>query len=153
MKLLKTILLAAVIVSVVSCKSKNALAFNDKLVGIQHELLDKVNKMQGDTTTDAAAKLKGVQDLARQKLTEIKAMATPEGGEGFKEAMQKDISGIIDTYDILLKIVSAKEDEEKIAPLKEEFNKWQEKLEKLDNEVQEEQRKFAKANNIMLKPQ
>jgi hypothetical protein len=151
MKLLQQLLLAAVIITMVSCKGKNALAYNEKMVGIQQELMTKVNKMQADTTGDATAKLITFRDFAKQKRDEIKAAPAPDGGEAFKEAMVNDVTGIIESYDVLIKITEAEGDEAKLEPLRESFAVLEKKIAKLDDSVIDEQRKFAKANGIQLK--
>lgn len=147
---MQQLLLAAIIITLVSCKGKNALAYNEKMVGIQQELLTKATKMQTDTA-DALTKLTNVQDFAKKKLAEVKAAEAPSGGDAFKNALIADINAIIESYDVLIKITKAGEDETKLAPLREEFAGWQKKLDKLDDAVIEEQRKFAKANGIQLR--
>jgi hypothetical protein len=152
MKVLKQFLGLITIISLFSCKAKDAMDFNQKVVGIQKELMQKVNTLKGDTT-DGLNKLISIQDLAKAKRQEIKDLKTPSGGEGFKEAMINDFNGIVDSYDVLIKIKKAEGNESKLEPLREEFATWQTKLEKLDNEVLEKQREFAKANNIRLEAQ
>jgi hypothetical protein len=150
MKQVKGLLLTVIIVSVISCSNKNALAFNEKLVGIQHELMNKVTKMQADTA-DATSKLTTVRDFAKLKQDEVKALQAPGGGEDFKEAMLKDLDGIVQSYNVLIKITQAGNDEIKLAPLREEFAGWEKKIKQLDENVETEQRKFAKASHITLK--
>lgn len=150
MKLIQQLLLAAVIITLVSCKGKNALAYNEKMVGIQQELLAKVNKMKTDTS-DALGKLTTVRDFAVKKREEIKSAPAPDDAAAFKDAMVNDVTGIIESYEVLIKILNAGEDEAKLAPLREEFAVWEKKIAKLDDNVIEEQRKFAKANGIKLR--
>ncbi len=154
MKIIKQIIPGLAIILLVSCSQRNALDFNNKLVAIQQELMGKFSTMHTDDTAiniKTVAMLIDVQDFAKQKLDEVKGMQAPKGGEAFKEAMVNDLSGIIDSYSVLIKITEARNDEAKLAPLREDFAVWEKKLETLDDNVLEEQRKFAKANNIMLK--
>lgn len=152
MKFIKHFLLAVTIIAITaSCNTKNTLEFNEKLVNIQQELLGRVNKMEADTSSNALAKLQAFQSFAKTKRDEAKALQAPEGGEAFKEAMVNDISGVVESYDLLIKITQAEGDEAKLLPLREEFAVWEKKIEKLDENVLEEQRKFAKANRITLK--
>jgi hypothetical protein len=151
MKLMQQLLLAAIIITLVSCKGKNALAYNEKMVGIQQELMTKVNAMQADTSGNATAKLIGFRDFAKLKRDEIKAAVAPDDAEAFKTAMLNDVNGIIDSYDVLIKITEAEGDEAKLEPLREQFSALEKKIAKLDDLVIEEQRKFAKANGIQLK--
>lgn len=151
MKLIQQLLLAAAIITLVSCKGKNALAYNEKMVGIQQELMTKVNAMQADTSGNATAKLISFRDFAKQKRDEIKAAVAPDDAEAFKTAMINDVNGIIDSYDVLIKITEAEGDEAKLEPLREQFSALEKKIAKLDDNVIEEQRKFAKANGIKLR--
>ncbi|MGC4100973.1 hypothetical protein [Ferruginibacter sp.] len=145
----KIIASAAVLIMLVSCGAKNAQEFNNKLVGAQRSLMSEVNKAKTDSM-DALAKLKHIQDITKTKLKEINDLKTPEGGEGFKDAMVKDFEGIVDTYDILIKMVEKKDDATEVEALKIKLDEKQVKIEDLDQKVIDEQKKFADKYHIKL---
>jgi hypothetical protein len=150
MNKLQQLLVGAALLALVSCNGKSALAFNEKMVSIQGELLKQVEKMDADTSGDATTKLTTVRDFALVKLGEIKATEAPSSGEGFKTAMSASVNGMIESYNVLIKISSAPDDDPSITRLQTEYELWEKKLEKLDEEAEEAQKKFAKANNIRL---
>jgi uncharacterized protein (DUF342 family) len=151
MNKLQQLLLGAILVTLVSCNGKSALAFNEKMVSIQGELLKEVEKMDADTSGNATTKLTNVRNFALIKLGEIKATEAPSNGEGFKTAMAASVNGMIESYNLLIKISSAPDDDPSITGLQTEYELWEKKLEKLDEDAEEAQKKFAKANNITLK--
>ncbi|MBP6432423.1 MAG: hypothetical protein KA319_11720 [Ferruginibacter sp.] len=149
MKIKHVLVALLVVVALVSCNTKNAVEFNDKLVGMQKSLMTEVNKMQGDTT-NPEKKLSTIQQLAKDKITEIKKLEAPKDGEGFKQAMIDDFDGIVSSYDILLKMLKEKGNDEKLQQLQNELVTISSKVEKLDANVIVEQKKFASKYNIRL---
>lgn len=149
MKIKHGLIALLVVVALIGCNTKNALEFNDKLVGIQKSLMAEVNKMQGDTT-NAEKKLSHIQQLAKDKIAEIKKIEAPKDGEGFKQAMIDDFDGIVSSYDILLKMLKEQGNDEKLQQLQNELAVYTSKVEKLDANVIAEQKKFASKYNIRL---
>ncbi len=149
MKSLKLIALLITVVTLFSCGASGAKEFNDKLVKIQLNLMNDVNAMKTDTS-DALTKLTKVKNSAKAKILELKAVSGPKDGENFRQAMIDDFDGIVGSYDVLIKMLNAQDNELELAKLQEEFGGWQKKLELLDDKVQSEQKKFVASYNIRL---
>lgn len=149
MKSLKLIALLITVVTLFSCGASGAKEFNDKLVKIQLSLMDEVNAMKTDTL-GALTKLTKVKNSAKAKITEFKAVSGPKDGENFRQAMIDDFDGIISSYDVLIKMMYAQDNESELAKLQDEFGEWQKKLEVLDEKVLSEQKKFVARYNIRL---
>jgi hypothetical protein len=152
MKLLKLIAVLFTLVTMVSCGAQQAKDFNDKLVGIQTSLMNTVNGMKSDSS-DAITKLTKVQNVAKAKIAEAKALQGPKDGEGFRQAMIDDFDGIVGSYDVLIKMLNQQGDEKALAKLQDEFSVWEKKLELLDDKVMSEQKKFVAKYNIKLEKQ
>lgn len=149
MKTLKLIALLITVVTLFSCGTSGAKEFNDKLVKIQLSLMDEVDAMKTDTL-DALTKLTKVKNSAKAKITEFKAVNGPKDGENFRQAMIDDFDGIISSYDVLIKMMYAQDNESELAKLQDEFGEWQKKLEVLDEKVLSEQKKFVAKYNLRL---
>jgi hypothetical protein len=149
MKMKHVLAALLVIVALIGCNTKNAVEFNDKLVGIQKSLMTEVNKMQSDTA-NPEKKLSTIQQLAKDKIVEIKKIEAPKDGEAFKQAMIDDFDGIVNSYDILLKMMKEQGNDEKLRQLQNELAAISDKVDKLDANVITEQKKFASKYNIRL---
>jgi hypothetical protein len=149
MKSLKLIAVLFTLVFLVSCGAQQAKDFNDKLVGIQMSLMNEVNGMKSDTA-DALGKLTKVQNAAKAKIAEAKALEGPKDGEGFRQAMINDFDGIVGSYGVLINMLKQQGNDEELKKLQDEFDGWQKKIEVLDENVMVEQKKFVAKYNIKL---
>jgi hypothetical protein len=149
MKSLKLIAVLFTLVLLVSCGAQQAKDFNDKLVGIQMSLMNEVNGMKSDTA-DALGKLTKVQNAAKAKIAEAKALEGPKDGEGFRQAMINDFDGIVGSYGVLINMLKQQGNDEELKKLQDEFDGWQKKIELLDENVITEQKKFVAKYNIKL---
>ncbi len=149
MKSLKLIAVLFTLVALVSCGTKDAKDFNDKLVGIQMSLMNEVNNMKSDTA-DALGKLTKVQNAAKAKIAEAKALSGPKDGEAFRQAMINDFDGIVGSYGVLINMLKQQGNDEQLKKLQDEFDGWQKKIEVLDENVMVEQKKFVAKYNIRL---
>jgi len=149
LKITRFIPLVALVILLVSCDAKKAQDFNNKIVEAQKGLMSEVNSMKKDTV-DALLKLQHIQDITKAKLKEVVALQSPDGGDAFKQAMQEDFQGIIESYDVLIAMVKQKNNADTLTILQEKFSDWQSKLGDLDKKVIEEQKKFADKYHIKL---
>jgi peptidoglycan hydrolase CwlO-like protein len=149
MKSLKLIAVLFAVILLVSCGAQQAKDFNDKLVGIQMSLMNEVNGMKSDTA-DALGKLTKVQNAAKAKIAEAKALEGPKDGEGFRQAMINDFDGIVGSYGVLINMLKQQGNDEELKKLQDEFDGWQKKIEVLDENVMAEQKKFVAKYNIKL---
>ncbi|MEI9958308.1 MAG: hypothetical protein WDM90_18845 [Ferruginibacter sp.] len=133
----------------VSCDAKKAQDFNNRLVQTQNNLVSEGNTIKHDTIDDLQ-KFQRIRDMAKTKLKEISTLQSPDGGDSFKEAMQEDFQGIIDTYEIMIAMVKQRDNTDSLNILKQKFSDWQSKLGDLDQKVIEEQKKFADKYHIKL---
>jgi hypothetical protein len=152
MRLLKLIAVLFISASLVSCGAKEAKDFNDGLVKIQMNLMNEVNGMKSDTA-DALSKLTKVQNAAKAKIAEAKALPGPKDGDGFRQAMIDDFNGIVGSYEVLINMMKQQGNDEELKKLQDEFSTWEKKIEVLDDKVIEEQKKFVAKYNIRLEKQ
>lgn len=149
MKFTKLITALFILINFISCNTKDALEFNDKLVGIQKSLTTEIDKMKPDSV-DGMAKLLKVQQLTKTKIAEAKAVKAPENGEAFKQAIIDDFDGIVTTYDILINMLKQEGNETELQKLQDELETWTKKIERLDDNVLVEQKKFADKYNLRI---
>lgn len=149
MKMTKLIAAIFIVISLASCNTKDALEFNDKLVGIQKSLTTEIDKMKPDSV-DGLAKLIKIQQLTKTKIAEAKAVKAPENGEPFKQAIIDDFDGIVTTYDILINMLKQEGNETELQKLQGELETWTKKIERLDDNVLVEQKKFADKYNLRI---
>ncbi|MBS1509343.1 MAG: hypothetical protein JST86_00765 [Bacteroidetes bacterium] len=133
----------------VSCNSRVALDFNQKLVSLQKEVITKAESMNG-VSRDSVEKWALFNNYLKQRISDMKALKAPEGGDDFKEAMLNDIYGLADAIELKAKIYQNQNNEDGGISLAQQFDSLKTVLKKLDQRVIMEQRKFAKANNFRL---
>jgi len=149
LKKIKLFIAGAVLLTLISCGSKQALDFNNKMVTIQKDLLADVNAMKGDTSNPVAV-LKKMQGKIKERMGELSAIKAPSDGGDFKSAMMDDFEAVNNSYDVLIKIANPDISETEKAELTSQISTWQSKIEVLDEKVITEQKKFASAHNIKL---
>jgi hypothetical protein len=133
-----------------SCDTKEALNLNDKLVGIQSEVVTFAEKHNADSNA-TVANYEKIKTFAKQKIDEAKALKGPKDGDAFKQAMVDDLEGLIASYTILIEMTNLKEGEdEKLLTLQNDLDKVNKNIVDLDNKVNVEQRKYANAHNFRL---
>ncbi len=133
-----------------SCNSRQqAVSFNDKLVFIQKAFSREVD-IAKLTVQDEVARYKRIKEISRRKIEEIKAVKAPSDGEAFKMAMIDDIQLVYDIFDVSIKLGDEKLKEDEIKKLEAELDALRAKIDKYDDKVLEEQKKFAKANHFTL---
>lgn len=148
MKKITTLFLLVVTVLFTSCDSKKGRDFNDKLVNIQKDVLEKYQAiMKGANETENMKKAKDYVDL---KVAELKKVESVSGGEAFKQAMIDDIGFLGKISEIGLKLLNPDISETEATALNNEKSEWMNKATKLDNDVIDEQRKFAKDKGFKL---
>lgn len=148
MKKITILLLAAVTLMFTSCDSKKAKDFNDKLVTIQKEIINEAQAiMKGPD--QKASKIKA-NDFIKQKLAELEKVEPVKGGEAFKQAMVDDIKALSQVYEIAVKLEDTNVTPEEATKLEAEQQQLLTKIDKYDNEVLEQQRKFAKSKGFKL---
>ena len=141
--------LFALVIMLASCGTKEALDFNNKLVEAQKNLVTQINETQKDTV-NAIQKLQHIQDIAKTKLKEISALKEPSDGEAFKQAMEDDFQGLIDSYDVWIQMAKEKGNTDIKTDVQDKLKFWETKITDLDNKVKDEQKKFADKHNIKL---
>jgi hypothetical protein len=148
MKKITILLLSAVTLLLASCDTKKAKDFNDKLVGIQKEIINEAQAiMKGPD--QKANKIKA-NDFIKQKLAELEKVEPVKGGEAFKSAMVDDIKALSQVYEIAVKLEDASVTPEAATKMQEEQQQLLTKINTYDNEVLEQQRKFAKDKGFKL---
>lgn len=149
MKKIKTFLFIATIIIFASCESKNAREFNDKLVNMQKDIVSKVELIV-KAPGEKGERLKTAKSYIDKQLEELKKIPPVKGGEAFKQAMVDDIDGLSKTYTVLVKMTDSTTTAEENTALTNELQQWETKINTLDKDVMDEQRKFAKDKGFKL---
>ncbi len=150
---------ALLVTSLVACKSKTAVDFNNKLVAIENSL---IGPMTGDEKKaseyykagnyDSVIVIGGrLENLLQSKIDEIESIKAPdvEQAENFKTSYLKAFKALKEVYTIFKKLGSAKTDEER-QMLTESMQTMFEEKEQATKDMQAAQRIFASANGIKL---
>ena len=149
MKKVITLLIIFITMALSSCDSKNAREFNDKLVNMQKDIVGKVESIIKGSG-EKAANIKSAKIYIDKSLEEIKKVEPVKGGEAFKQAMVDDIDGLSKTYAILVKLDEPTITTEEKTTMTNELQQWLTKINTLDKDVMDEQRKFAKEKGFKL---
>lgn len=148
MKKITILLLAAVTLMFSSCDTKKAKDFNDKLVGIQKEIISQAQTiMKGPD--QKASKIKA-NAFIKEKLAELEKVEPVKGGEAFKQAMIDDIKALSMVYEIAVKLEDPSTSPGDAEKLQEEQQQLLVKINDYDNQVLEQQKKFAKDKGFKL---
>lgn len=129
-----------------SCNSQKAKTFNDKVVKIQKDIVDQ-SKAIGSSTVENRIKL---NDYIKTKLAELEKIEPVSGGETFKQAMVEDIKALSRVFEIAVKLADPGITPAEQVALTTERQLLITKIDKLDKQVLEEQKKFAKSKGIKL---
>jgi hypothetical protein len=148
MKKIITPLLLFVSTIFFSCDGAQSRKFNDKLVNLQKEIINKSEEMMKGS--NEAENKKKVRDFVSIKLEELKKINPVKGGEAFKQAMVDDINALLQVYVLAVKIDDKNTSPTDAIGYQKEQQDWLEKINTLDNDVMEEQKKFAKEKGFKL---
>ncbi|HEX7844829.1 MAG TPA: hypothetical protein VF476_03450 [Chitinophagaceae bacterium] len=149
----------ALLLTLSACKSKDAFKFSEDIVAKERSLKDDItrteteveNYIKYELNDSIAAVSERMESLVNDKLEEIKAMKTPsaKGADEFKDAAIKYFEFMKSLYTSYKNYGKAATDEEKskvVAEMQEILNKKDNAI----NDMQNAQRKYAKANGFRL---
>ena len=131
-----------------SCDAGKSREYNDKLVGIQKDIISNVEAIMKDS--NEVASRSRAKDYIDIRLSALKKIKTVSGADSFKKAMIDDIAALQKVYDIAVRLdkhgIIADEEKKLTAQQKALLDK----IGTYDEKVLDEQRKFAKAKVFRL---
>jgi len=157
---LRQVSIAFFLMAIISCKSKSAFDYSEAIVKMENELSADIAKVDQKVTqyleakqTDSAIMMtRQMESLADGKLKEIQRLEAPKVKEGdnFKRAAVRYFSYIKSIYTSLNRVTMAATDEQKQIERGRLAKIIKDKKE-VSEAMQEAQRKFAAANNFIVK--
>jgi hypothetical protein len=144
----------------VSCKSKSAFDYSEKIVAIERSLGPSImtgekkiiDAFQTSNMDTAIAVSKRMAAIIGEKITDINALTLPdvEEGENFKKATVRHFTNLRDIYAGYGRIAMQPTDEERESE-RQKVLLMEEDGKKSLVEMQRAQRKFAEANGFKIK--
>ncbi len=143
--------ISIIVFTLSACKDdgQKAVVFNNRLVLLENSLSTDMNmaNMKNKINIDTASINKVLRSV-KQKTEEINKMSVPSGGDDFKKVMIEEFEAVHNMYSLYLKMADPKITEAEINNLEKQIDAID--IDKYENKVSEEQKKFAKKHNIQL---